>query len=311
MPEVPPRLAFSTLGCPDWTWNQILDSAGNDGYEGLEIRLLQRETDLLKVPEFLPLQRSARRRECRSAGVVVCGLASSIRFHETDLPLRNSQIETGKRYLELAADLGAGMIRVFGDVLSPEALAENPAALTRELNWIAEGLSQLGELARPYEIDILLETHGDFTATRHLPELMRLVNHPQVGLLWDTHHPWRFHGESPELTWNRIGPWVRHTHWKDSDSRLPSDDSPETQEVRQRAIQLMSGHRSAQYCRFLEGEFPAQNCLHALRLGGYSGWFSLEWEKAWHPEIEDPAYIFPHFADRFKSLWKTLPDPSP
>jgi len=33
-----PRLAFSTLGCPDWTLNQIVDFAANNHYQGIEVR---------------------------------------------------------------------------------------------------------------------------------------------------------------------------------------------------------------------------------------------------------------------------------
>jgi hypothetical protein len=28
----------------------------------------------------------------------------------------------------------------------------------------------------------------------------------------------------------------------------------------------------------------------------YRGYFCLEWEKLWHPEIEEPEVAFPHFA---------------
>jgi hypothetical protein len=30
--------------------------------------------------------------------------------------------------------------------------------------------------------------------------------------------------------------------------------------------------------------------------GGYRGYYCFEWEKAWHPEIDDPEVAFPHFA---------------
>ena len=47
-----PLLAFSTLGCPDWTLQQIVDFAVKHGYKGLELRGLQRQMDLPKCPEF-------------------------------------------------------------------------------------------------------------------------------------------------------------------------------------------------------------------------------------------------------------------
>jgi hypothetical protein len=33
-----------------------------------------------------------------------------------------------------------------------------------------------------------------------------------------------------------------------------------------------------------------------LAKAGYTGYYSFEWEKRWHPEIEDPEVAFPHYA---------------
>ena len=40
-------LSFSTLGCPDWTLQQIVDFAVQHGYKGIEVRGLQRQMDLM------------------------------------------------------------------------------------------------------------------------------------------------------------------------------------------------------------------------------------------------------------------------
>lgn len=301
-----PKLAFSTLGCPDWTWEQIVAGGREFGYRGIEIRMLRGEVDLPRVPEFRHHLRQARRRECLDAGLEICGLASSIRFHDREDRVRRGQFEAGKEFLNLAADLGGTFIRVFGDVLSDAARNGDLKAKRDDLKWIAEGLSRMGELSRPFGISILLETHGDFTSTEELPELMCQVDDPQVGLLWDTHHPWRFEGEEPSETWKRIGRWVRHTHWKDSDSTGSNIRTELSERSDRLARELMSGHRSAQYCRFGEGEFPASKCLESIRSDGYCGWYCLEWEKAWHPEIADASEIFPLFADRFRSMYQGL-----
>lgn len=298
---IDPRLAFSTLGCPDWSWNEVLARGQEYGFQGVELRMLAGEVNLLKITEFQPGERSRRVRELESHGLSLCGLASSIRFHEREPELRDSQLETGKRYLELGADLGAGFLRVFGDLL-PESGFERQS----QLQWIGEGLDRLGGLSESYGIQILVETHGDFTASRSLAELMQHVHHPQVGVLWDTHHPWRFQEEDPGETWKQIGHWVRHTHWKDSLTQRDSSKASTVTEAELRAKALMSGHRTAHYCPFGDGEFPVAECFTALRSGGYCGWYCLEWEKAWHPEIAGPHEIFPHFASRFRTLWKSL-----
>src|SRR5262245_64996024 len=45
-------LAFSTLGCPAWSFKTILETADRLGYAGLELRGVAGEMDLTKVPEL-------------------------------------------------------------------------------------------------------------------------------------------------------------------------------------------------------------------------------------------------------------------
>ncbi len=50
--EMPAKLSFSTLGCPDWSFDKIIDFAKDNNYKGIEVRGILREMDLTKVPEF-------------------------------------------------------------------------------------------------------------------------------------------------------------------------------------------------------------------------------------------------------------------
>ena len=47
-----PLLSFTTLGCPDWTFETILNFADENGYDGIELRGILRQLDLTKCPEF-------------------------------------------------------------------------------------------------------------------------------------------------------------------------------------------------------------------------------------------------------------------
>lgn len=131
---------------------------------------------------------------------------------------------------------------------------------------------------------------------------MQLANHRSVGLVWDTHHPWRFHGESLGDTWNRLRRWTRHTHWKDSVTIRDRITTAEATAAAQAASQLMAGHQHADYVLFRGGEFPALECLQLLLEDGYSGWHSLEWEKMWHPELMGPEIALPLFPIKMREL---------
>lgn len=302
-----PLVAFSTLGCPDWSFDKIVARGVEYGYDGVEIRLIERETDLLKRPEFRSPELTTRKRQLADAGFQVCGLSSSVRFEEPDRSIRDAQLATGRAYCDLARELGATFVRVFGDMLRPNE-DEIP-----QLDWIASGLQTLGEYANTVGIDILIETHGDFCRSDKMAALMSRVSSSAVGVLWDTHHPWRFHSETITDTWAALKSWTRHTHWKDSVTRPTQPDTAVSEEVAaqiaeaaRQAHATNTGHQHADYALFGGGEFPARDCLRRLLADGYCGWFSLEWEKMWHPQIEVPEVAVRLFPQKFRELLETL-----
>jgi sugar phosphate isomerase/epimerase len=295
------RISFSTLACPDWKWVEIVEAAGASGYDGIEIRMIEGQTDLLARPEFADDAIEANLEVLDRHDVKVCGLASSVRFDHLEREEREEELALGKLYIDLARRLGAGFVRVFGDVLPSE---KEPAARHDVLRNIAWGLDTLGEYSELHggAVDVLVETHGDFADSQLMLELLVHVRHPLVGVLWDTHHPWRFHGESIAETCERLKPWIRHTHWKDSVKETKNELSEASRAAAARAKRLMSGHRTAEYALFGSGEFPAAETLQLLVNGGYRGWFSLEWEKAWHPELAEPEIALPPFPGTLRSL---------
>src|SRR5215472_1374123 len=99
------------------------------------------------------------------------------------------------------------------------------------------------------------------------------VPSPHVGLVWDMLPTHRM-GETPEQVWEVIGPRIFNVHVKDA-RRVPDGDG--------RQLVLLG-----------EGEVPAREAISVLRRGGYEGWLVVEWEKRWHPELEDPDVALPH-----------------
>ncbi len=57
------KIAFSTLACPDWDFEQIVTAGMRYGYDGVEIRQVGGETDLLTVPAFRAVAVAAASRE--------------------------------------------------------------------------------------------------------------------------------------------------------------------------------------------------------------------------------------------------------
>jgi sugar phosphate isomerase/epimerase len=61
------KLSFSTLGCPAWSYQDILRRAAEYGFDGITIRGLNGELDLVKVAEFQPTRRAETRRQAERA----------------------------------------------------------------------------------------------------------------------------------------------------------------------------------------------------------------------------------------------------
>jgi hypothetical protein len=57
--ENPMKISFTTLACPDWPWQKIVDQASRLGYDGIEIRGIEGELLVTKCRPFLPENRGA------------------------------------------------------------------------------------------------------------------------------------------------------------------------------------------------------------------------------------------------------------
>ena len=262
-------LAFSTLGCPKWPWARVLEEATRSGYAAVELRGIEGEMDLTKRPEFSPSRIAGSLRELEERDIKISDLGASARMHESDPEKRRAQIDEGKRFIDLAHKLNCPYVRVFPDKLVPN----EPKSTT--VARIAAGLRELGEHARGAGVGVIMESHGDITDSPTLLEILKASEMPEVGLLWDTHHTVVEGHETPEETFRRVARYVRHTHIKDS--------KPDGK----------GGHS---YVLTGQGTVPVREIVRVLARGGYRGYYCFEWEKAWHPEIDEPEVAIPHFA---------------
>lgn len=258
------RLAYTTLACPDWTWEQILDRTAEYGYQGIELRGIEGEMDLTNARPFTAANLTATQRELAERGLPVCCLDTSVRLHDLDT---EKNLDEGRRHIELAAELHSPYIRVFGDKIPPDEPRE------KVIQRVVSGLMALAHHAEGTGVQVLIESHGDFSRSEDLAEVLEQAQHPQSGVLWDVHHPFRFHGEPVAQTYNRLRDRIRHTHLKDSRATA---DGP-------------------RYCIVGQGDVPLDEVLRLLHDDGYNGWLSFEWEKKWHPEIEAPEVALPAY----------------
>jgi len=258
-------LIFSTLGTPDWSLERAVQQAVADGYAGLEVRVLDGQI----IPSDLPAQRRAEiRKLMQQNGLVIAGIGASTRFSSPDPAERRKNQDELRRYLELANALESPMVRTFGgNVAEGHTIAET-------IDWLAEGLAGVMETAEAQGVTVVLETHDAFCRGQEVAATLAKVEHPRLKAVWDVHHPYRM-GESVAETWNYIGHRLAHVHIKDA-RRKPDGDW--------------------QLVLLGEGEVPNREVVELLLEKGYNGYLSAEWEKKWHPTIEEPEIALPQHA---------------
>jgi sugar phosphate isomerase/epimerase len=139
---------------------------------------------------------------------------------------------------------------------------------------LVDGFRLMTAHAKAAGVTVIIESHGDFTRSSDLAAILTRVNSPQFALLWDAHHTYVAGKEEPADTYAALGRWIRHTHLKDS--------KPEGADRRY----VLPG----------AGEVPVKAQVKVLAKAGYTGYYCFEWEKKWHPEIEEPEVAFPHYA---------------
>jgi sugar phosphate isomerase/epimerase len=260
-------LAFSTLGCPKWTWQQILDFASEHGFAAVELRGLMGEMNLPVRPEFAPDKIPAAKRDVAAHGLKIASVSSSAAMHEADPEKRAQQLSDAKKFIDLASALGAPYVRVFGN----EIKGPKEEVLAR----VVAGLHELGEYAGPKNVTVIIESHGDFTDSPTLKEILTRANSDHVALLWDAHHTFADGHEEPEFTVAQLGKWIRHTHLKDS----------------------VPGEKERQYVLTGKGDMPVKRQIESLVKINYKGFYCFEWEKAWHPELLEPEVAIADYAN--------------
>jgi sugar phosphate isomerase/epimerase len=266
------KICFSTLACPTWTLSQVVDIAVSSGYEGTELRFLEGEDSLWKLPVFRGSALAVAKQMISDGGLTIACVGTSCRFHSPDRSERERWVEEGKRMAELAGALGAPGIRAFGDKIQPGTDRD----ATR--GWIAEGVRQLAEKAKPAGVEVWLETHGDFASSAETMGIIDEAGCPEIGVVWDPANGFTDGREDPHEAANVFGSVLRHVHLRDLDCR-----AGEWQPV-------LTG----------EGKFPLRDILQQLQALRYDRFISFEWEKKWRPELAEPEVAIPHFAKWFR-----------
>ncbi|WP_206795724.1 sugar phosphate isomerase/epimerase [Amycolatopsis sp. MtRt-6] len=170
-----------------------------------------------------------------------------------------------KALIGLAHRVGAPAVRVF-----PGGDPGRAGDARQRIGAVLDDLRAAG-------VRLLVETHDSHPTGAAALDLVAGFEEPDlVAVLWDAVHPWRA-GEEPAATREVLGPYLGYFQVKDAVSRQDPTPRPPG-----------------------EGAVPLGRCGELLR--SWSGWVSLEWEKAWYPgipEVDVPLRAAAAWFDRY------------
>jgi fatty-acyl-CoA synthase len=260
------KIAFSTLGCPDFSWTDIYSMAKDLGFDGIEIRGLGDDIFAVKAQPFTEGQLDETIKKLASLRLKIPCLSSNCCLKFAEKAEENYQEIV--QYIDLAHKLGTPYIRILAD-LEPQPAGEVDDGV------VLDALKRLIPVAEEKGVTLLIETNGVYSDTARLRELLDHAASDAVAALWDVHHPYRFAGETPGKTVHNLGAYIKYVHFKDS----------------------VNIDGKIQYRMMGEGDLPIDDMILALNSIKFDGYISLEWVKRWAADLDDAGVVFPHFAN--------------
>lgn len=269
------KLAFSTLGCPGWSWEEIYATAKDLGLDGIEIRGIESEIFAPQAKPFRPENIQKTLATLSKLDLKIPMLTSAAYLFDSEHP--EEALQEAKAYVDLAQKLGAPYVRVLGD-------KEGAPGPQRNLELVREQYTKICDYALDKNVTPLIETNGVLADSKVMADFIKSVDRPNTGILWDIHHPFRYFGETPETTLQYLDGHIKYLHIKDS---------------------VMKDGQVA-YRMLGYGDIPVLDCLKQLKKNGYEGYVSLEWLKRWCPDLQEPGVVFSHYTSYMGYLLRQI-----
>ncbi len=270
------KLAFSTLGCPEWTFQKVIDEAHRLGYSGIEVRGFNGVMLAEDIEEFLPENVEKTKRVLKEKGLTFIGFNVSSSLYNPDT--FNASIDEAKKAIDVCERMAIPAVRVFGSNIPWDL------DLEQSISEAARGVRLLCEYARGKNIKIMLEIKGSFNSIEIVQSVVdKLSDSPEFGIIWDLEHSDRAYGDDWRDFYNAFKSYIGHVHIRDYHRGM-----------------LPNGRYKL--CMMGDGDIPLVDIINCLKDDGYSGYYSFEWEKKWNSYLEEPEVAFPSYIEYMKQF---------
>ena len=268
------KLSFSTIGCPTWSFDTIVNKAKEYKLDGIELRGLEdkiyipnhsifNDKNIDKVKQLL----SDEKIEIPViASGITLGLYDSYKFAK----------EEARDYIALANKLDVKYIRV---MITPSS-----EPLPTDIDSAKYLYMELCEMAKEKGVCMLIETNGILSDSYTMAEFMSGTDSKAAGVLWDIHHPYRYCAEKPEKTYENLKKYIKHIHIKDS----------------------IIKYNRVEYRILGYGDIPIFDAVKLLENNGYDGYLSLEWSKRWNNDLAEPEFVLMQYRSFMDYLFSAI-----
>jgi sugar phosphate isomerase/epimerase len=273
------KISFSTLGCPDWSLEQIADQARELGYDGVELRTHDDGNHLSS--SATPEEAARVGRMFRERGARISSIKGYSKFAFVDDAEVAKNQALLRRLVAIAEAAGASYVRTFAGQIPA---GSDPAAMATK---VADAIRPIAAEAAARGVRIGLEIHDDWCSGPQVMSLVRQIANPKgFGIVYDILNAYDAGREPWQATYAAIKDSICYCHVKDG-YRGPDG--------------------KVRYVMIGAGDLPLREILGRLKADRFEGFLSFEWEKKWHPEIEPPERSFPHYAHKIRALWAEVP----
>jgi sugar phosphate isomerase/epimerase len=254
-------VTFSTLACPHWPIQTVLEKAAEFGYDGIEWR---GGRDGHIHPKMSAAKRTLLQRISSDLGLMSLAVTAYTSFVSDSARERRANVAELRHYADLAAELGAKYVRAFlGELPRGKKLDSSVYAK------VTECLSAASIHASSVGVKIAVEPHDDFVrSTKVAPVLNH--SHSELQVIWDIGNAFAA-GEHPSEGFDLLKHHLAYVQIKDGKGRDPN----------------------WRLCPLGEGDVPLSRAFGLLLGMNYRGAFSVEWEYAWHSELDPPEIALP------------------
>jgi sugar phosphate isomerase/epimerase len=177
-------------------------------------------------------------------GLGISGTGVGNNFTVADEAVRAKDVTWIKQWIEVAAKLGAPVLRIFADTQMRAQTWETASkGAPREAveEWIAAAIRECTEHAGKFGMIIGVQNHGDFIKTAdELISLIRRVDSPWCGAIVDTGY---FRADDPYAGMEKAAPYAVNWQIKQSPFGVEKEAEAPTDLVRLLKIIRLSGYR--------------------------------------------------------------------